>query len=205
MKKFILIFCLVLSSCAIGADFWSTNSQKISFGENLKLVLVEEARFSKDNINTYIQYAGVEKKINDSFSAAVLYKLVLSKKNNDYIEKQRFTLDGVLKKEIFSVHLSNRYRLERCTTDNLWIYRNKVKISKKLKFFDKSVTTFIYDEFFVSIKPDSGLTENRLGFGISTKFIGNSSIICTYMIRDKDKKNGWDRTDVINVGLKFTF
>ncbi len=174
--------------------------------EQMKLNLLEESRIkSGQGFYTYVQYVGMGYKINDYFDTAIWYKLVSSEKNQNWSESHRFDIDGTLKWNINGFNLSNRSRVERNTTTSSWLYRDRIKLEKAMKLFNKSFIPFVSNEFFLDIRSNSGYHGNRASIGLSTRFIWSSKLTVYYMSRAKKSKGNWSSADIIGttVGLYF--
>ncbi len=203
----LIFFCYVsLTSAGDNSEYWGTCTFSVKVNEQVKLDLLEESRIkSGQGFYTYVQYIGMGYKINDYFGTAIWYKLVSSEKNKNWSESHRFDIDGTLKWNVDGFNLSNRSRLERNTTTSSWLYRDRIKLEKGIKLFNKVFTPYLFNEFFLYIKPNSGYHENRASIGFSTRFIWSSKLAIYYMSRAKKSKRSWNSADIIGttVGLYF--
>ncbi len=190
-----------------GSEYWSTVTVSAKLNERVKLNLIEQLRFHNDmgNLYTYVQYFGPNFKINDYFDVGVWHKLVSAKSNGRWTESNRFDFDATLKLELAGFKLSNRSRFERNVDSNSWLYRDRIKIAKKIKLFNRDFTPFVSNEFFVNLEPTDGYGENRATVGISTAFLWDSKLTISYMSRTKKANGNWSNANVLgsSIGLSF--
>jgi len=203
-----LFLCYISTAGASdGSEYWSTATVSAKLNERVKLNLIEQFRFKSDmgNFYTYVQYFGPSCKVNDYFDLALWYKLVSAKNNGRWTETHRFDIDGTLKLELAGFKFSNRSRFERNTDKPSWLYRDRVKITKKIKLFNRNFTPFVSNEFFFDLEPIDGYHENRASVGISTDFIWGSKFTISYMSRTKKANGNWSNANVLGttVGLSF--
>jgi len=198
-------FCYVsLTLAGDNSEYWGTCTFSVKVNEQVKLDLLEEFRIKTDmGFYTYVQYVGMGYKISDYFDTAIWYKLVSSEKNQNWSESHRFDIDGTLKWNINGFNLSNRSRLERNTTTSSWLYRDRIKLEKGIKLFNKAFTHYVFNEFFLDIRPNSGYHENRASIGFSTRFIWSSKLAIYYMSRARKSKGSWNSADIIGTTVGF--
>lgn len=210
----VILFLCLLSFCWFSliqasddSEYWMAYTFSINVNEKIKLNLVDEFYIKNivSNFHTYVQYVGMGYEINDYFDAAIWYKLVSSEKNQHWSESHRFDIDGTLKLNINGFNLSNRSRLERNTTASSWLYRDRIKLEKKVKLFNKNFVPYVFNEFFWDIKPNSGYHENRASIGFSTRFIWGSKLAIYYLSRARKSKGSWSSADIIGTILGFYF
>jgi len=200
-------FCYVsLTSAGDNSEYWGTCTFSVKVNKQVKLDLLEEFRIKTDTgFYTYVQYVGMGYEINDYLDTAVWYKLVSSEKNQNWSESHRFDIDGTLKWNINGFKISNRSRLERNTTTSSWLYRDRIKLEKGIELFNKGFTPYVFNEFFLDIRPNSGYHENRASVGFSTYFIWGSKLGIYYMSRAKKSEGSWSSADIIGTTLGFYF
>jgi len=203
----LIFFCYVsLALASNNSEYWGTCTFSVKVNEKVKLNLLEEFRIKSDEgFYTYVQYVGMGYEINDYFDTAIWYKLVSSEKNQHWSESHRFDIDGTFKLNINGFRLSNRSRLERNTTASSWLYRDRIKLEKGIKLFNKGFTPYVFNEFFLDIRPNSGYHENRASVGFSTYFIWGSKLAIYYMSRAKKNKGNWSSVDIIGTTVGFYF
>ena len=213
LVKILLLFsilCFYYVSSVIASDdteYWNTETFGMKIDERLKLKLIEQFRlkYNMGNFYTYVQYAGINYKITDYFDTALWYKLVSSKKNQHWSESHRFDIDGALKLNIDDFKLSNRSRFERNTTKSSWLYRDRIKIEKRVRLFNRDFKPFVSDELFLDLDPHSGFHENRASGGFSVDFIWGSTLSIYYMCRAKKSKGEWTSANIIGTTVGFSF
>jgi hypothetical protein len=203
----LIFFCYVsLALASDNSEYWVTCTFSVKVNKQVKLNLLEEFRIKSDEgFYTYVQYVGMGYKINNYFDTAIWYKLVSSEKNQHWSDSHRFDIDGTLKWDINGFNLSNRSRLERNTTTSSWLYRDRIKLEKGIKLFNKSFAPYVFNEFFLDIRPNSGYHENRASVGFSTYFIRSSKLAIYYMSRAKKSKGNWSSADIIGTTVGFYF
>lgn len=133
------------------------------------------------------------------------YKLVSSKKNQNWSETHRYDIDGTLKLDLDGFKFSNRSRFERNVTASSWLYRDRIKATKKIKLFERNFTPFLSNEFFLDIEPDDGYHENRASLGFTTEFMWGSNLAIYYMYRAKKNEGEWNSANVIGASIGFSF
>lgn len=208
---FLLVICFYFVSLAEARDdseYWTMYTFSLKLTEAIKLNLFEQLRLKNDmgNFYTYVQYAGIGYKFNDYFDIAAWYKLVSLKKNQHWSESHRFDIDGTLTLKFDNgVKLSNRSRFERNTTASSWLYRDRIKLQKKIELFDRDFTPFISNEFFLDLEPNDGCHENRGSLGFSTGFIGDTKLTIYYMSRNKKKDGSWYNANILGTTVGFSF
>ncbi|MDP8230537.1 MAG: DUF2490 domain-containing protein [Candidatus Gorgyraea atricola] len=213
LVKFWLLFTAAFFCCASlvhasdDTEYWSMHTFSAKINERVKLNLLEEFRMKSDmgNFYTYVQYVGASYKVSDYFDVAGWYKLVSSKANQNWTETHRYDIDGTLKIDLDGFKLSNRSRFERNTNASSWLYRDRIKVTKKVKLFDRDYTPFLSNEFFLDIEPNDGYHENRASGGISTDFIWGTKLTLYYMSLAKKSSGEWNSANVIGttVGVSF--
>jgi len=212
-NKLILLIVLVYFACSSfvlasdDGEYWSMTTFSKKVNDRLRLNLLEQFRMKSEmgNFYTYVQYAGVNYKINNNFDVGVWYKLVSSKNSQDWSESHRVDIDGTVKLDLSGFKISDRSRFERNTTSNSWLYRNRLKCSKTVELFEKDFTPFISNEFFLDLEPSDGFDENRASVGFSTKFIWGTKLALYYMSRAKKSKGNWNNANVIGTTIGFNF
>lgn len=207
---FFLIICFYFPSLVQAEDdseYWSMYTFSRKLNERVKLNLLEEFRMKSDmgNFYTYVQYAGMSYKINEYLDIAGWYKLVSSKKNQDWSESHRFDIDGTLQFNLNKFNLSHRSRFERNTTASSWLYRDRIKVKRTVTLFGRKFTPFIFNEFFLDLKPEDGYHENRGCAGFSTDFIWDSKLTTYYMSRNKKSGGSWSNANILGTTLGFSF
>lgn len=204
----VLFFCCVLTGQASdGSEYWSTVTVSAKLNERVKLNLVEQLRFKSDmgNMYTFVQYFGPSYKVSDYLDLGLWHKLVSAKSSGSWSESNRFDFDATLKFELAGFKLSNRSRFERNVDSPSWLYRDRVKISKKINLLNRDFTPFVSNEFFVNLEPTDGYGENRATVGISTAFLCGSKLTLSYMSRTKKANGNWSNSNVLGTSIGFSF
>lgn len=186
---------------------WLTGTLSVKLNEKVKLQLIEQLRLKHDmgNFYTYVQYAGVGYKLNDHFDTALWYKLVSSKADQKWSETHRFDIDGTLSFNLGDFKVSDRSRFERNTNAGSWLYRNRLKVQKKIRLFNRDFTPFVSNEFFLDLEPEDGYHENRGSVGFSTKFFWDTKLSAYYMSRNKKKDGSWSNANILGTTLGLSF
>ena len=213
LVRFCLLFTAAFFCCASlvrasdDIEYWSTYTFSMKINEKVKLNLLEELRIKSDmgNFYTYVQYAGASYKVSDYLDVAGWYKLVSSKKNQNWPETHRYDIDGTLKLDLDGFKFSNRSRFERNTTASSWLYRDRIKATKKIRLFERNFTPFLSNEFFLDIEPNDGYHENRANLGFTTEFMWDSNLAIYYMCRAKKNEGEWNSANVIGTTIGFSF
>ena len=200
-------YCVSVVHASDDTEYWSIYTFSTKISDRIKLNLLEELRMKTDmgNFYTYVQYAGASYKVTDYFDVAGWYKLVSAKSSQHWSETHRYDIDGTLKLDLDGFKLSNRSRFERNTNASSWLYRDRIKMTKKIKLFEKDFMPFLSNEFFLDIEPDDGYHENRASGGISTDFIWGTKLTLYYMSRAKKSNAEWNSANVIGTTIGFSF
>ena len=213
LSKLFLLFVVIYFGCSSvvlasdDGEYWSMTTFSKKINDKLKLNLLEQFRMKSEmgNFYTYVQYAGVNYKINSNFDVAVWYKLVSSKSSQEWSESHRVDIDGTVNVNLSGLKISDRSRFERNTTANSWLYRNRLKLSKTVELFEKDYTPFISNEFFLELEPSDGFEENRASVGFSTKFIWGTKLTLYYMSRAKKSDGRWNSANILGTTIGFSF
>jgi len=212
MKAFLVLALLFVSFvsgvyASDGSEYWSTATVSVKINDRVKINLVEQLRFQNDmgNMYTYVQYFGPSYKVSDYLDIGLWHKLVAAKSNGRWSESNRFDFDGTLKLELFGFNFSNRSRFERNVDSPSWLYRDRIKITKKIKLFNRDFTPFVSNEFFFNLEPTDGYGENRAIVGISTAFLCGSKLTLSYMSRTKKANGNWSNANVLGTSIGFSF
>jgi len=190
-----------------GSEYWSTVTASAKINDRVKINLVEQLRFQSDmgNMYTYVQYFGPSFKVSDYLDLGLWHKFVSSKSSGNWSESNRFDFDATLKCELAGFKLSNRSRFERNVDSPSWLYRDRIKISKKINLFKREFSPFVSNEFFVNLEPTDGYSENRASVGISTAFLCGSKLTLSYMSRTKKANGNWSNANVLGTSIGFSF
>lgn len=189
------------------SEYWSTVTVSGKVNERVKVNLIEQFRFQSDmgNMYTYVQYFGPSFKVSDYLDLGLWHKFVSSKSSGNWSESNRLDFDATLKWELVGFKFSNRSRFERNLNKPSWLYRDRIKITKKIKLFNRDFTPFVSNEFFFNMEPTDGYHENRASVGISTAFLWGSKFTLSYMSRSKKANGNWSNANVLgsSIGLSF--
>jgi len=171
----------------------------------------EELRFGDDSSELYYQhsdigvsYSGLAKWL----ELGANYRLVLEKKNKDWLYTNTPHLNATFKTDLFGrINLSDRNRLEyrdREKADDSWRYSNKftVKAPFEIKNFD--FEAYVADEIFLDF--DIGeFNKNRLSPGICFKLTKNLSLDVYYMWELDKKSKHWLNYNILGTQIKLSF
>lgn len=198
-KILILFFIMLAFSQIVFADteFWSLTTFQFPFREKVKLNLIPELRFRNNAGELYYfqTYIGPALLISKSFEMDLYYALNYSKGTNGWNSKSLGYLDAIYRTDFPWFLFSNRGRFEYDLSLNVLKYRNLFGFSKN--------GWFASDELFYNFN-QGFFDEGRSSIGYSTKIFGNVSLSLSYMLRRQRQSPtaDWQRTNVVNLGLK---
>jgi hypothetical protein len=183
---------MVLCVNVLGSEYWSTNKQKFTLSNQWNLKLVEEFRMYSDTLNTYVQYSGLTRTLNDNVDISLWHKLVFSRNERSFDK-----YDLIVGDIAFKTHkVFNRHRIESGLGIDILTYRNKIKRTFSNVF---GWTPYIAEELFFNLN-ESNLFENRLSVGMS-----KAPWSFSYLFRQKRQSSGWDASDIIMFGYSIKF
>lgn len=154
---------------------------------------------------TWVQYFGPSAKVNDYLDMALSHMLVSSKRDDRWVETHRFNIDAILKLQSGGFNFSNRARVMFNTDNSEWLYRNRVRLTKPVKLFDRSFTPFVSNEFFFDLSSAEDYNQNRASLGVAMGFFFNSRFTLAYMARGRKAKGKWSNTNVLETALGISF
>lgn len=176
--------------------------------EKLEAAVKTEFRFEDDMSKHYYSYgdAGLYYDWLDWLEVSGNYRYIRSD-GGDWTTENRPYGNAKLKWKWGVFKFSDNNRLEyrnREDKDDLWRYRNKLKISYPLKWTKLEISPFASGEIFYDFDA-SQMNKYRLEGGISMKLIKSLKLNVSYQYDNKKKKGDWSYTNSLCTYLRYSF
>ncbi len=168
-----------------------------------------EFRYKDDMSDHYYSYVDVGLTYNwsDWLDVSGNYRYITYEASDVWLKENRPHLNAKLKWNWAGLKFCDNNRVEyrdREAKDNLWRYRNKLKIEYPLKWSKLEISPFVSEEIFYDFHADKR-NKNRLEAGLSMRFIKDSKLYVSYQL-DSTKNNGdWTDVNCLVTYLKFSF
>lgn len=214
MKKYVamtLSICLgvflgTMASAYQDGDwqFWSSGSIEGHLTESWKLKLEQQFRLGDTMEDLYYRYTdiGITWRVVPWFNCGWNYAQLYQKKKGIWREENRPHVNGTLIWKGYGVKLEDRNRLERRIregAENIWMFRNRLKLGFSIKLTELDVQPYLADEIFVYL--DEGeFSRNRVSSGLSGQLMSFLNADIFYLWQSSRASENW--TDEHVIGLK---
>lgn len=192
-------------------QYWSTADFSFDINKDWKFKFQEELRLKEGGGHLYYHHseAGlVYKSLADWIDFGFNYRQVFEKdSNNKWKQENRPHLNVTLKGKLLGLNVSDRSRLEyrdREEKEDVWRYRNKIKVNLPFELTNLKLKPYLADEIFVTLNDDN-VDRNRFFAGASFKLAKNLKGDIYYMWQSSRSSSGWTDINVLGTALKFSF
>lgn len=178
-------------------EFWSINTFQLPVREKIKFNVIPELRFRNNGGELYYSqtYVGPVFLLSRNIEIDLYYAPNFTKNGGSWVSKGLGYLDAIYRTDFPWFIFSNRGRFEYDFTPSVLKYRN-------LFWFGRD-GWFASDELFYDFKLGF-FDEGRSAIGYSAKILGNIDLSLNFLLRRQRQGStaDWQRTNVINLGLK---
>jgi hypothetical protein len=202
VKIMLAALFLLSADCVLAGqdwEYWSTYSLKIPYRKGISFNLEPQFKFKNNFREFYYSktYLGLFYKASKIVDVGCYYAYKTKKVSSGWNPTDLLYLDTILMLNLLGADVSNRFRLEYDIGKNKWVYRNRIKLGKKL---NRKVDLFVKEESFLSFS-DNRFEENRLSAGSTMKISMVIRISGDYMLNSKRSGQIWKFSNVLVTGL----
>ena len=173
-------------------------------------IRVEEELYWGDDASDFYYYhtdLGAARKINETLSIGLFYRLIENKKDDIWQHEDRPHLDFVFKNSAGDFNIQNRARFEyriREDVDDFMRYRHRLQVQYPIKPAGIALTPYCSEELFIDT--DQGdFNEFRTTAGIKKKLGAAWEGDLYYLWVTQDKKTEWLDTNVLGLMVGYLF
>ena len=206
------LFTFLMSGYAHAETDWVYKSK---YGVSFPIIdkwegsVKSEFRYKDDMSNHYYSYVDVGLTYDwlDWLEVSGNYRYITYESDDVWLRENRPHINAKLKWKLAGFKFSDNNRLEyrsRESKENVWRYRNKIKVEYPLKWSKLEISPYVYEEIFYDFTADER-SKNRVEAGLSMKFIKNSKLYVAYQFDSTRSDSGWTDTNCLTTYLKISF
>lgn len=212
IRCFVFIYLFLLSPSLMAQDDWQYwNEYHLSYKitDHLSVILNPSIRMKDDvSENQYWESRqGFSYKFSDQWNLNIHYLHSESKNSsNKWIDENAFELQPTYKWKWIGFDFANRLRLvyRIINGSERWLYREQIKIGKKVTVFHQEVTPFVSNEIFYDELLDQ-FNQNRARVGISKKVSKAMLMTIFYQYKSNSIKKDWVGENILGTGIDLSF
>jgi hypothetical protein len=207
----VAVFIICTASVHADSD-WVYKSKyglSLPISEKWESTVKSEFRFEDDMSEHYYSYVdgGLVYGATEWLQIGGNFRYIKYKSGEEWLGENRPHLNMKIKWEWKGFEFSDNNRIEyrnRQSEDDLWRYRNKLKIQYPLEDSGLRVTPYISEEIFYDFHAEQR-NKNRLEGGISLQLSDNIKLYTAYQLDSNRNDDGWTDANVLATYLKISF
>ncbi len=179
---------------------WNTFNARFNVSEHWMLHIGSDQKFVDDmtEYGIWTLFAGPYYKVSNNILLGFEVRHQETKKNDRWIEENRFTPVALVKQEWGPLRITLRERLEYRTrkSDDNWVSRNYIKAGLNAT----PVSPYFSNELFYDLTIGK-FNENRLAAGLDMPLTKKVLASIYFMYKSNEKLNDWSGTDIVGTSL----